>query len=93
VIFLGEFLESSWGKTFWKKFFPKPLFKNFSSGEWDGWSFCNSGASNFVGTSPEKIVRDLVTSAQREVGLFIFCFFFLEISVEVRESFFVFNFN
>ena len=65
---------------------PNP-FKNFSSGEWDGWSFCNSGASNFVGTSPEKIVRDLVTSAQWDVGFGIFAFSFFEISVEVRESF------
>jgi len=57
----------SWGKTFWKKFSPKPLFKNFSSGEWAGYRLCNSGASRLVDTNYKKIVSDLVTSAQWDV--------------------------
>ena len=38
-----------------------------------GYGFCNSGAPNMVGSSPEKLVRDLVTSAQRDIFLNFFC--------------------
>ena len=46
---------------------PKPLQKLFIR-EWDEYSLCRSGASNMVGTNSEKIARDLVTSAQWDVG-------------------------
>ena len=62
--------ESFFGENlFEEKVFPKPLSKTFLVGEWEGWSTCNSGASRFVGTNYKKIVCDLVTSAQWDVGV------------------------
>ena len=59
---MGELFEKS---------SPKPLQKLFIW-EWDKYSLCNSGAANIVGTSSEKIARDLVTSAQRDVQIEFF---------------------
>jgi len=60
IEFLGENL-------FEEKVFPEPLSKTFLDGAMDGWSLCNSGAANSVGTNYQKIARDLVTSAQWDV--------------------------
>ncbi|MBQ7313976.1 MAG: hypothetical protein IJW81_10365 [Clostridia bacterium] len=69
------------GKLF-EKSFPKPLQKLFG---WDGTGFrsCNSGASNGSNPISEKIARDLVTSAQRDVLLELFVIFIYFYLIEV----------
>jgi hypothetical protein len=36
MIILWIWNKKMWGKTFWKKFFPTPLFKNFDAGTGQG---------------------------------------------------------
>jgi len=57
------------GENFLKKVFPQTPFQKLFIQEKDRWSFCNSGASSEVDSNSEKILRDLVTSAQWDVGV------------------------
>jgi len=52
-----------------------PLQKLFGW-DMDGYSSCNSGASNGSDPISKKTVRDLVTSAQRDVPLDFFVIFY-----------------